>query len=563
MNTPAKKIPAASSAGRAAGGSPVQVPRRFFVPPAGEWRDLQAVVRGFLASRDLAPPLSFDELSDQAAALLEAAGLPEHYREFLTVLIHNALWADIVASIPYQRRTLLLPPCLRSSSACPAEFDEYGLLCRGCGRCCIGSLSQEAESLGYAVLVVEGTSIVEKYLDQGSMDAVIGVSCMASLERSFPRMIDHAVPGLAIPLLQEGCQDTRVVEDWVRTMLRLNANGRGSGYVDFHRLHAVMDDWFAPEAIAATLRADGSDTARISVAWLAKSGKRWRPFLTAAVHAALTRSAPDAPPPTLRNLAVAVECLHKASLVFDDIQDNDPLRYGERTLHEEYGTPLALTAGLYLLGQGYRLVAECGAPPEQVAAMVRLTSEGHRELCLGQGSELWWVRHPRLLSPAEVIDIFRAKTAPAFEVGLRLGAILGGASPSEHAVLTAFSRHLGVAYQIRDDLEDVHGQNDTDDIRAGRPSILMALAAEQADARTRACLEQSCGRHTSVQAEVARQLLVDIGAADLARKALQDHKAQALAALRSLHNPELKVLLHRLAVAMFREKESAAVGTTL
>jgi geranylgeranyl diphosphate synthase type II len=528
---------------------------RFVVPPAAEWPALQAAVAAFAASRDLAPPLSFDELSEQAGVLIAASALPAAYREFIVVMINNALWADVVASIPFKRRTLLLPPCLRSSAACRARFDEYGLLCEECGQCCIGPLTREAEALGYAVLVAEGTSIVEKFLDQGSMDAVIGVSCMPSLERSFPRMADHAVPGLAIPLLQEGCQDTRVIEEWVRQTIHLHTDGQGSGYIDFRALHTQVGDWFTGPAIRETLQADASDTARLSIDWLTRSGKRWRPFLTVAAHMALTHGRPSSIPPAARRLAVAVECLHKASLVFDDIQDGDAVRYGEPTLHAAQGAPMAITAGLYLLGQGYRLVAECGAPPEQVAAMVRLTSEGHRDLCLGQGSELWWTRHPRLLSSAEVLDMFRFKTAPAFEVGLRLGAILGGATAEEHAILAAFSQNIGMAYQIRDDLEDVDGRGDTDDIRAGRPSILMALAAERADDRTRACIEQAWAQRNVVQTEIVRRLIDDVGAVDLARQALQQHKDRALAALRPLRNRELKVLLHRLAGAMTKRAE--------
>jgi geranylgeranyl pyrophosphate synthase len=525
----------------------------FVVPPAAEWPALQETVKDFMAGRALVPPLSFEELQEEAAALVRSAALPEAYREFLLVLVNHALWTDVVAAIPFARRTLLLPPCLRSSASCRAQFDEYGLLCEECGRCCIGPLSQTAEKLGYAVLVAEGISIVEKLLKQGSIDAVIGVSCMPSLERSFPRMADHGIPGLAIPLLQEGCKDTRVIEEWVRRTIELRSNGGGPAHVDVTALRTLVEGWFEESSLTALLSPGGDDTARIGVAWLARTGKRWRPFLTAGVYAALRGCAPQTLPETVRRLAIAVECLHKASLVFDDIQDNDPLRYGEQTLHTRHGVPVAMTAGLYLLGQGYRLVAECGAPPKQAAEMVRLTAEGHRDLCRGQGAELWWVRHPRLLSPAEVLDIFRFKTAPAFEVGLRLGAILGGATPEEHAVLAAFSRNVGVAYQIRDDIEDFQAQSGSDDIQAGRLSILTALAADKADTRTKACIERSWRRPGEVEAGITRQLIAEFDAVALAKQALAEYKRQALLALRPLRQGRLKVLLHRLTGAMMGE----------
>ena len=63
-------------------------------------------------------------------------------------------------------------------------------------------------------------------------------------------------------------------------------------------------------------------------------------------------------PEDLRKVAVAVECFHKASLIHDDIEDNDALRYGEKTLHEEHGVAVALNVGDLLIGEGYRLLAE-------------------------------------------------------------------------------------------------------------------------------------------------------------------------------------------------------------
>ncbi len=87
--------------------------------------------------------------------------------------------------------------------------------------------------------------------------------------------------------------------------------------------------------------------------------------------------------------------------------------------------------------------------------MLRVAAEGQRELCRGQGAELAWARAARVRSSSlEVIDIFRKKTAPAFEVALQLGAIYAGIEAHDEVaeVLAAYSEALGIAYQIRDDL---------------------------------------------------------------------------------------------------------------
>src|SRR5678816_1128514 len=79
-------------------------------------------------------------------------------------------------------------------------------------------------------------------------------------------------------------------------------------------------------------------------------------------------------------------------------------RYGEKTLHEEYGVPVALNVGDLLLGEGYRLIAECEVDAESRAAMLKIAAAGHRTLCLGQGAELCWVRNPQQLSSLQVLD---------------------------------------------------------------------------------------------------------------------------------------------------------------
>lgn len=514
------------------------------VPPPSDWKHYAACIHDFLSTYPQVPPLSLTDLRQCADHLLQTTSLNPACRDFLIVQLHNAIWEPVVASIPFERRVLLLPPCLRSSTDCPATFDTYGLLCANCGRCCISALTQEAEALGYAVLVVESTRLVQPFLDKGDADAVIGVGCMASLERSFEHIVSGAIPGLAIPLLNDGCKDTSLAGHHVRALLQMKNNDITRAYPDYHALRQKVDSWFEPAALKALCPPPVAGTEQIGLDWLAKSGKRWRPFLTAATYAALTDCPSDSLPESLHHTAIAVECLHKASLIFDDIQDNDSLRYGEQTLHEVHGTPLAMTAGLYLLGMGYRLIADSGASPEVISSMLTLTSQAHLRLCSGQGSELWAMRYPRLLSTADVLDIFRKKTAPAFDVGLRLGAILAK-MPDVDSVLLAFGDALGTAYQIRDDLDDNREEAPDNDIAAGRPSILLALAAEHATAELRSRMMSATERNTPDRSAIDREAIILTDSEGLARRELAAYKHAALEALRPLQNRNLKILLHR------------------
>ncbi|RYD39583.1 MAG: DUF116 domain-containing protein, partial [Verrucomicrobiaceae bacterium] len=159
--------------------------------------------REYVAKQKPVPPLPADELKVHADRVVEQLGCEPIYRDYIGVLLNNEMWRESLASVPYERRLLLLPKCLRVENKCPAPFDEFGLLCKQCGLCSIQDLQAEAERLGYAVLVAEGSAIVMSLIQTGKIEAIVGVSCISVLERAFPYMEAAAIPGVAIPLLQD------------------------------------------------------------------------------------------------------------------------------------------------------------------------------------------------------------------------------------------------------------------------------------------------------------------------------------------------------------------------
>jgi geranylgeranyl pyrophosphate synthase len=266
---------------------------------------------------------------------------------------------------------------------------------------------------------------------------------------------------------------------------------------------------------------------------------------------------------------VAVECFHKASLIHDDIEDNDAQRYGERTLHEEHGMAVALNVGDLLIGEGYRLIAACQASPEQKVAMLRVAAEGQRQLCRGQGAELVWAGQPKPLTSVEVLDIFRRKTAPAFGVALQFGAVYAGQFEEHEEVLAAYSEALGIAYQIRDDLSDLGATGETSDIAGLRPSLVLAVAFERATleaAGADKALAEKRGAHklsleahwrrlsTATAAEI-EALYLELRADERCRTLLESYKEEAIRSLRDVENPNLKGLLRRVIGKIFNDTE--------
>ncbi len=534
----------------------VRSPRENIPQSRAEREMVLKAVRHYVAEQTLAPPAPLEELKEHADKLVEAMNWKPVYRDYIGVLINNELWRETLATIPFERRLLMMPKCLRVESRCPAPFDEFGLLCKQCGLCSIQDLQAEAERLGYAALVAEGSAIVMSLIQTGKIDAIVGVSCIPVLERAFPYMEAAAVPGVAIPLLQDDCIDTSVDEEWIWDYIHLTSDDK-TRRLDLTTLRDEVDGWFAAKSLGQIMGESEGETESIARNWLARAGKRWRPFLTVSTFEALRKDTGEPLPADLKKIAVAIECFHKASLIHDDIEDNDTERYGEKTLHEEHGLAVALNVGDLLIGEGYRLIGESDISATQRATMLKAASTGQRQLCRGQGAELVWQQNPAPLKSVEVLDIFRKKTAPAFEVALHLGAIYAGQEQHEEVseVLAAYSENLGIAYQIRDDLSDLGAEGETNDLASLRPSLLLAIGHERAKDEQKEILTSVWRRQLPENVTFAdiETMYTQLKAIDRADTLLATYKEEAVRSLRELENASLKGLLRRVVGKIFNE----------
>ena len=194
------------------------------------------------------PPLSMAELRVHAGKLIELNNLDPSHLDFAAVILNSEVWRDSLATVPFERRLLLLPKCLRVEDRCPAPFDDFGLLCKQCGLCTIQELQAEAERLGYAVLVAEGSALVMAIIATGKIDAIVGVSCLSVLEKAFPYMESAAIPGIAIPLLQDDCKDTTIDLDWVWDVIHLSSDDR-THRLNLDEVRREVDSWFDPAAL--------------------------------------------------------------------------------------------------------------------------------------------------------------------------------------------------------------------------------------------------------------------------------------------------------------------------
>lgn len=486
------------------------------VPETRELRDrIRAEAFEFGKTIDRSKTLTKPVLQKMSYDMLERMQLTEQYLGFTMVAIANEFWREQVSAIAFNRRLLLLPHCLKNAEGCPADYDEFGLDCRKCGACNVADFKVKAEDLGYKVLVSEGTPIVLKIIVSGHVDAIVGVACLNVLEKAIDKILLSGIPCVAAPLLSSNCRSTSVDDDWVSQLIDLKtAPPEQVTKSHVHLMRAANQIFEEPELSRLAPRARRKSDAKPSPAtpartvqddplafheqiaydWLAQGGKRSRPFITLAVYDALTggkgtRSQNDIElPDSVKRAALAIEAFHKASLVHDDIEDDDTFRYGRETLHRQYGVGTAINVGDYLIGLGYRLVSRerkvLGG--DATADILDRLADAHVKLSEGQGAELLWrdARDKRITA-IDALKIYALKTSPAFEAALYSGIRLAGPAEAYEKLVTEFSRNMGVAFQILNDLKDWQGDNDNklvvgQDVLSGRPTLLLALALEAA-----------------------------------------------------------------------------------
>lgn len=219
---------------------------------------------------------------------------------------------------------------------------------------------------------------------------------------------------------------------------------------------------------------------------LQAGGKRIRPLLLFATIAACGKD-----PQTGMATAAALEMIHTYSLIHDDLpsMDDDDLRRGKPTNHKVFGEAMAILAGDGLLTYSFQLIAEDIkiSDPKKIAIIKAIAqSAGPEGMVAGQVADI--EGENKSLSISELESIHHRKTGRLLTFGVLAGAIIGEASNEATMYLEKFSEHLGLAFQIRDDILDVEGDenligkpigSDVEKFKSTYPSLLTLQGAKE------------------------------------------------------------------------------------
>jgi geranylgeranyl diphosphate synthase type I len=290
------------------------------------------------------------------------------------------------------------------------------------------------------------------------------------------------------------------------------------------------------------------------------AGKQIRPRLLLLVCQALGGNWQAALP-----AAAGIEFLHNFSLIHDDIEDDSVSRRGRATVWHLWGVPQAINAGDLLLAHAYSAVSRLqqnGLPPNVVHATMGLLANASIALCQGQYLDLAFERAEEV-SLELYQRMIGKKTAALLAAATEVGALLGGADPTQQERYRSFGHELGLGFQIMDDILGIWGSSEItgkpvcDDLRTRKRTLPVLHALEKERSTGKSTLRDIYGRPAIGDEEVRQilHLLDEAGSQAYARETISHHHSRARAILDAtgIHNESQDALISILNSALDRQ----------
>lgn len=275
---------------------------------------------------------------------------------------------------------------------------------------------------------------------------------------------------------------------------------------------------------------------------LSLGGKRIRPVLTLLACKLFSGNEKPAVP-----AALAIEVFHNFTLLHDDVMDRADTRRGMPTVHKKWNDNTAILSGDAMLIKAYQFLQQVSA--DKLPSLLPLFSQTAVEVCEGQQYDVDFESNLAVTLP-QYLEMIRLKTAVLLAAGLKMGAIIGGATEQDAQALYDYGINLGLAFQLRDDYLDsfgdaaVFGKKIGGDICCNKKTFLMITALQQAKAEDLQALQTWMGCNDAnrfeekVQSVLAiyRKLKVDT----LCEEAIHNYFTKSVGSLENIQLSEDK-----------------------
>lgn len=287
---------------------------------------------------------------------------------------------------------------------------------------------------------------------------------------------------------------------------------------------------------------------------LASGGKRLRPQLVLLAAEMFGGKAEDVLP-----AALAIEVFHNFTLLHDDVMDKADIRRGRPTVHVRWDDRTAILSGDQMIIEAYKLLSQ--VPENKLLNTLRYFNEMATEICEGQQYDMDFETREDV-SIEEYIEMIRLKTSELLANALRIGAYIAGANEQQQNALYEYGIHLGLAFQIQDDILDVYGDPATfgkaigGDICCNKKTYILLTALQRADNETRSELEQWLKTNDkSVQKiQAVTHIYTRTGAREVCEAVMQAYTREALSALDTLPQTDATHQLRQLAEKLVQRK---------
>ena len=280
-------------------------------------------------------------------------------------------------------------------------------------------------------------------------------------------------------------------------------------------------------------------------------GKRIRPMLAVLASQIFNGNKEDVIP-----AALALEVFHNFTLLHDDVMDKADMRRGHPTVHTKWNENTAILSGDQMMIEAYKQLALL--PDDKLPQVLRWFNEMATAICEGQQYDIDF-ESSTTVAISDYLMMIEKKTALLLAYSLRIGAYIAGASEQEQEALFQYGRHIGIAFQIQDDVLDVYGDPSNfgkaigGDICCNKKTFLLLTALDIADAESKASLLQwlITSNNDTEKIQAVTALYTQLGVREIGEAVMEDHTAEALAQLELLpqndYTNQLRVLAEKLA----------------
>ncbi len=274
---------------------------------------------------------------------------------------------------------------------------------------------------------------------------------------------------------------------------------------------------------------------------LASGGKRVRPTLALMAAEVIVNGGllnGDAIEQTVP-AALALEVFHNFTLLHDDVMDRAEIRRGRPTVHVKWNDNTAILSGDQMLIEAYKLLAE--VPADKLPQVLKWFNEMATGICEGQQMDVDF-EHMSQVTLDDYMKMIELKTSVLLANAMRIGGYIAGATPVQQEALYQYGLHIGLAFQVQDDILDVYGDPKTfgkaigGDICCNKKTALLITALENADAESKAELLQwimATDRNEEKIAAVT-EIYNRLGVRQTCEAIMEEHTALALAQLDKL-----------------------------